>query len=55
MPEPPHELPFSRDCWYLAHYFWAIGDDKADPYHLSVPERLDELHRKGGVRIRGGV
>jgi hypothetical protein len=40
MPEPPHELAFSRDRWYLPRFFWALGDDRADPHHLSVPERL---------------
>jgi hypothetical protein len=32
MPEPPHELAFSRDSWHLARYFWALGDDRAYPY-----------------------
>jgi hypothetical protein len=43
MPEPPHELAFSRDRWYLPRYFWAIGDDRAYAWGLNVPERLDAL------------
>jgi hypothetical protein len=37
----PHELAFSRDRCYLPRYFWAIGGWRADPYCISVPERLD--------------
>jgi hypothetical protein len=40
MPDPPHELAFSRDRCYLPRYFWALGDDRADPYCISVQERL---------------
>jgi hypothetical protein len=35
------ELAFSRDRCYLPRFFWAIGDPRADPYCISVPERID--------------
>ena len=41
MPEPPHELAFSRNRWYLPRFFWALGDDRANTYSLDTPERLD--------------
>jgi hypothetical protein len=43
MPEPPHELAFSRERCYLPRYFWALGDERADPYCISAPERLETL------------
>ena len=43
MPEPPHELAFSRDRWYLPRYFWALGDGRAYPWGLNAPDRLDAL------------
>jgi hypothetical protein len=41
MPDPPHELAFSRDhrC-YLPRFFWALGDERADPYCIHTSERL---------------
>jgi hypothetical protein len=34
MPDPPHELAFSRKQCHLARYFWgALGDDRANPYY----------------------
>jgi hypothetical protein len=46
MPDSPHELAFSRNRCYLPRFFWALGDGRADPYCIRVPERLD-------VRTRG--
>ena len=40
MPDPPHELAFSRDRCYLPRFFWAFGDERADPYCIRVPECL---------------
>lgn len=40
MPDPPHELAFSRERCYLPRFFWALGDERADPYCLRVPECL---------------
>jgi len=38
---PNGELAFSRDRCYLPRFFWAIGDTRANPYCISVPERID--------------
>jgi hypothetical protein len=38
---PNGELAFSRDRCYLPRFFWAIGDPRADPYCISVPERIN--------------
>ena len=35
------ELAFSRDRCYLPRFFWALGDSRADPYCISVPERIE--------------
>lgn len=35
------ELAFSRDRCYLPRFFWAIGDQRADPYCMSAPERIE--------------
>ena len=40
MPDPPHELAFSRDRCYLPRFFWALGDERADPYCIRAPECL---------------
>jgi hypothetical protein len=48
MPDPPHELAFSRDRCYLPRFFWALGDGLADPYCIRVPERLDVRSRGEG-------
>ena len=40
MPDPPHELAFSRDRCYLPRFFWALGDERADPYCIHTSERL---------------
>lgn len=40
MPEPPHELAFSRDRFYFQRYMWACGHETSDPYFWSAPERL---------------
>jgi len=41
MPDPPHELAFSRDRCYLQRWMWALGWETSDPYFWSVPERLE--------------
>jgi hypothetical protein len=41
MPEPPHELVFSRDRFYFQRWAWAVGWETSDPYFWSAPERLD--------------
>jgi hypothetical protein len=41
LPDPPYEMVFSRDRCNLACFFWAIGDDRAYPWNLFGPERLD--------------
>jgi hypothetical protein len=41
MPDAPHELAFSRDRCYLPRYMWALGDERADPYCIHTPERLE--------------
>jgi hypothetical protein len=38
---PNGELAFSRDRCYLPRFFHAIGDTRADPYCISVAERID--------------
>jgi hypothetical protein len=49
MPDPPHELAFSRDRCYLPRFFWALGDGRPDPYRIRVPERLGvRARRRGG-------
>jgi hypothetical protein len=35
------ELAFSRDHCYLPRFFWAIGDPRANPWCISVPERIE--------------
>ena len=47
MPEPPHELAFSRERCYLPRFFWALGDSRADPYCISVPERIEISDEEG--------
>jgi hypothetical protein len=53
MPDPPHELAFSRDRCYLPRFFWALGDERADPYCIHTAERLgaprEELRGEGGL------
>ena len=41
LPDPPHELVFSRDRSNIACHFWAIGDEGAHPWGQFGPERLD--------------
>jgi hypothetical protein len=48
MPDPPHELAFSRERCYLPRFFWAFGDGQADPYCIWVQERLDVRSRGEG-------
>jgi hypothetical protein len=34
-------LAFSGDRCYLPRFLWAIGDPRADPWCISVPERIE--------------
>ena len=38
---PNGELAFSRTRCYLPRFFWALGDERADPWCISVPERIE--------------
>jgi hypothetical protein len=55
MPEPPHELAFSRDRCYLPRYFWALGSERAQPYCISVLERLERGGSKTTERPAAGA
>jgi len=35
------ELAFSRTHCYLPRFFWAMGDDLADPWCMTAPERIE--------------
>jgi hypothetical protein len=38
---PNGELAFSRNRCYLPRFFWAIGDERADPWCMTAPERIE--------------
>ena len=50
VPDPPHELALSRNRCYLPRYFWALGDERADPPTAYTPPSalLDALRVEGG-------
>ncbi len=35
------ELAFSRTRCYLPRFFWAMGDERANPWCITVPERIE--------------
>ena len=35
------ELAFSRTRCYLPRFFWALGDEHANPWCITVPERIE--------------